>query len=100
MLDVAGGDNVFDDVKRESTQPSIETLLARAPDAILEVHAATAAGDYASKDLGVWAKLASVPAVRQGRVHEVIGDFVVVAGPRLVEGADAIARALHPDAFQ
>jgi len=100
MLDVAGGENVFDDVKRESTQPSIETLLARAPDAVLELHAATPAGDYAAHDLGVWSKLASVPAVRENRIHEVIGDFVVVAGPRLAAGAEAIARALHPEAFQ
>ena len=28
------------------------------------------------------------------------GDFVVVAGPRLAEGAEAIARTLHPDAFK
>ena len=100
ILDIAGGENVFDDMKRESAQPSIETLLTRAPDAILELHAASAAGDYAANDLGAWSKLASVPAVRENRVREVIGDFVVVAGPRLAEGAEAIARALHPDAFQ
>ena len=30
----------------------------------------------------------------------VVGDFVVVAGPRLAEGAEAIARVLHPEAFK
>ena len=40
MLSIAGGKNVFADVSRESVQPSIETLLARAPDVILEVRAA------------------------------------------------------------
>ncbi len=40
MLSIAGGKNVFADVSRESVQPSIETMLARAPDVILEVRAA------------------------------------------------------------
>ena len=39
MLEIAGGVNVFADVERESVQPSVETMLARAPDVILEVRA-------------------------------------------------------------
>ena len=39
MLEIAGGVNVFADVARESVQPSIETMLARAPEVILEVRA-------------------------------------------------------------
>jgi len=100
MLEVAGGQNVFEDVKRESVQPSSETLLRRAPDVLIELRAPQPAGDYPAGDLGVWNTLASIPAVRNGRVHLVVGDFVVVAGPRLAEGAEAIARTLHPDAFK
>jgi ABC-type Fe3+-hydroxamate transport system substrate-binding protein len=100
MLDIAGGENVFADVDRESVQPSTETLLSRAPTALLELRATTPAGDYPAGDLAVWNKLASLPAVRAQRVHAVIGDSVVVAGPRLAEGAEAMARALHPEAFK
>jgi len=100
MLTAAGGENVFADVSRESVQPSSETLLARAPDALLELRATTPAGDYPANDLGVWNTLASIPAVRTARVHSVVGDFVVVAGPRLAEGAEAVARVLHPEAFK
>jgi len=97
---LAGGENVFADVARESVQPSTETLLARAPDALLELRAVAPAGDYAANELSVWHALASIPAVRTARVHSVVGDFVVVAGPRLAEGAEAIARVLHPEAFK
>ena len=100
MLEVAGGQNVFEDVKRESVQPSSETLLRRAPDVLIELRAPEPAGDYPAGDLGVWNTLASIPAVRNGRVHLLVGDFVVVAGPRLAEGAEAIARTLHPDVFK
>lgn len=100
VLEVAGGQNVFEDVTRESVQPSSETLLRRAPDVLLELHAAEPAGNYPNGDLNVWNTLASIPAVRDRRVHSVVGDFVVVAGPRLAAGAEAIARALHPDTFK
>jgi iron complex transport system substrate-binding protein len=100
LLAVAGAENVFADVARESVQPSSEILLARAPDALLELRAVAPAGDFAADTLAVWNTLASIPAVRTGRVHSVVGDFVVVPGPRLAEGAEAIARVLHPEAFR
>jgi iron complex transport system substrate-binding protein len=100
MLELAGGQNVFEDVKRESVQPSSETLLRRAPDVLLELRASEPAGNYPGGDLEVWNTLASIPAVRNQRVQALVGDHVVVPGPRLAAGAEAIARALHPDAFK
>ena len=101
MLEVAGGVNVFADVKRESVQPSVETILARAPDVILEVRAT---GLLAATDVAdarrVWGTLASIPAVRNGRIHILNGEYLVVPGPRVPQGAEAFARALHPDAFK
>ena len=100
LLEIAGGQNVFEDVKRESVQPSSETMLRRAPDVLLELRATEPAGDYPGGDLNVWNTLASIPAVRDRRLHSIVGDYVVVAGPRLAEGAEAVARTLHPDAFK
>jgi iron complex transport system substrate-binding protein len=101
MLDIAGGVNVFADVKRESVQPSVETLLTRAPEAILEVRATGLMGPTDVADARrVWGALASVPAVRQGRIAILNGDHMVVPGPRVVQGTEAFARALHPDAFK
>ena len=101
ILQIAGGANVFADVQRESVQPSHETLLARAPEAIVEVHAT---GMLAAADLprerNVWAALASIPAVRNGRIHFLNGAYLVVPGPRVGLAAEAFARALHPEAFE
>lgn len=101
MLVAAGGDNVFADARTESVQPSTETLLARAPEVILEVRAEglIQPGDAAS-ERRVWLPLASLPAVRNGRIYFLTGNHLVVPGPRLAEGAEAFARALHPDAFR
>ena len=101
MLGIAGGVNVFADVQRESVQPSVETMLARAPEVILEVRTKglLAATDVADAKR-VWGALPSVPAVRQGRIQILIGDHLVVPGPRVVQATEAFARALHPDAFK
>jgi iron complex transport system substrate-binding protein len=76
-------------------------MLARAPEVILEVRTKglLAAADVADAKR-VWGALPSVPAVRQGRIQILIGDHLVVPGPRVVQATEAFARALHPDAFK
>jgi iron complex transport system substrate-binding protein len=97
MLEIAGGANVFADVARESAQPSQESILARAPDLVLEVHAEgmfkTSSVD---KEKAVWAPLSSLPAVRNKRVHVLLGQYLVVPGPRFAEAAETLARTIHP----
>ena len=100
MLQIAGGRNVFAEVERESVQPSIETLLARAPDVILEVRAAGLIEKTTAADRDAWSVLSSIPAVRNRRVLLLAGDYLVVPGPRLATATEAFARALHPDAFK
>jgi iron complex transport system substrate-binding protein len=100
MLAIAGGQNVFADVAGESVQPSTETILARAPEVILEVRAEglIAAREVAGESQ-VWSILASVPAVRDGRIHFLSGDYLVVPGPRFAQATEALARVLHPEVF-
>ncbi|MBI4265330.1 MAG: ABC transporter substrate-binding protein [Acidobacteria bacterium] len=101
MLEIAGGANVFADVERESVQPSHETLLARAPEVILEVSAtAMIDANEARQVQGLWSALASIPAVGSGRIHVLTGSYLVVPGPRLGLATEALARTLHPEAFK
>ena len=100
MLEAAGGDNVFADVKKESVQPSTETLLTRAPQVILEVRAeGLIQPAAAATDRAVWNALPALPAVRDGRIQFLSGSHLVVPGPRLVQGAEDFARVLHPEVF-
>jgi cobalamin transport system substrate-binding protein len=100
MVDAAGGDNVFSDVKRESVQATTELILARRPDAILELRGDPVAADTKAKEIGVWRALASLPAVRNSRVYFLDDQKTVVPGPRIGDGIELIARTLHPDAFK
>ena len=100
LLDVAGAEDVFADVKRAGIQPSNETMIVRAPQVIIELHGGDEpAPGVLQKERAVWSLLSSVPAVRNGRVHLLYGGYLVSPGPRLGRAADTLARVLHPDAF-
>jgi iron complex transport system substrate-binding protein len=101
LFDIAGGANVLADLSRESAQPSIEMVLARAPEVIVELHAGSApSASVIASERALWARLASVPAVRNNRVHLLYGDFLTIPGPRLGRAAEVIARTIHPAAFR
>lgn len=97
MLQLAGGDNLFSDLDQESVQVSTETVLARAPEVILELRPEDiAAGREMAQELASWSRLAAVPAVRTNRVLFVTGRAVTVPGPRIAESVERMAKALHP----
>jgi iron complex transport system substrate-binding protein len=97
MLEAAGGVNVFGDVAAESIQASSELILARAPEVILELRAEDIPPPPAqAAEMDAWRTLASIPAVRNNRLHFLPGRSYVVPGPRVAEGAEAMARLLHP----
>ncbi len=101
ILEIAGARNVFGDVSGESVQPSTEALLARAPEVIIEVRAGKPpAAGVLLRERAAWAPLASIPAVRNNRVHLLYGDYLVVPGTRLGRTADALARIVHPEVYR
>ena len=56
--------------------------------------------DDLEEERAAWRQLGSIPAVRSGRIHLLVGDYLVVPGPRIADAAEALARAIHPEAFQ
>ncbi|MGQ0734390.1 MAG: ABC transporter substrate-binding protein [Acidobacteriota bacterium] len=96
MLEAAGGVNVFADVDAESVQASSEMILARAPDAIIEIRATDIPSEAERvTEMQAWTTLASVPAVRANRLYLLPGRSLVVPGPRVADSAEAFARVLH-----
>jgi iron complex transport system substrate-binding protein len=99
MLLAAGGNDVFGDVPRESLQVSVEVLLARQPDVIVEIHPSAGwTPERVVREKAVWSRLSALPAVRDGRVHILADDRLVVPGPRVAEALRLIAGAIHPRA--
>ena len=100
MIDTAGGNNVFADVKQQSVQATTELILTRRPDAILELRGDPLAAGMKAKEIAVWRALASLPAVRNDRVYFLDDQMTVVPGPRIADGVELIARRLHPEVFK
>jgi len=74
---------------------SDEAALASRPEAIIMLSGAMGATANAQ----VASSLRNSPAVQNGRVYVIDGDLLTRPGPRLVDGLEQIARALHPEAF-
>jgi iron complex transport system substrate-binding protein len=89
----AGGASISSDETTEWPQYSAETVIARAPDVVVMPGPAHGVG-------AVPAALAETPAVRSDRIARVDGNLLFRPGPRLVDGLEQLARALHPEAFR
>ena len=97
MVEAAGGRNIFADIKRESVQASLESILERAPEIILELRAPVVGRSegWTVRQRDVWNAAPSLPAVRNGRVHVLLDERLVVPGPRVAGGIDLLARTIH-----
>ncbi len=91
LLTLAGGDNVAADAGAAWPQLSMEVVVARAPEVILDAAMGTEAGGRQ-----LFAALTTVPAVQHGRIVAVGGDALFRAGPRVADAAAALADAIHP----
>jgi iron complex transport system substrate-binding protein len=94
LVEIAGGDDVFGDIRRESVQATAEMVLARRPDVILEIRADPVEPALVGQEVAVWNSLASVPAVRNHRVYFLTGSELVTPGPRIAAAAQRIFAAL------
>ncbi len=82
LIAIAGGDNIFGDVDKEVLQPSLEEIISRAPDVIIETMPTPLDEEQARERRKDWSKL-PLPAVLNGRVYVVAEDSLLVPGPRL-----------------
>jgi len=98
VLRIAGGDNAVTGGLARYPELSREGLASLDPDVVLDVIAG-----LEDRRLDVeavhesWMRLTELRAVREQRINVLVGDQMVVPGPRLPEMVETIARALHPD---
>jgi len=101
IIELAGGENVFRDAVAAYPEVSLEEVLARNPETIVDMGdmADTVGVTEAHKQdvVALWGRLGSVAAVKQKRVYAVAADIFVVPGPRVVEAARAFLQMLHPE---
>ncbi|HUQ34287.1 MAG TPA: helical backbone metal receptor, partial [Pyrinomonadaceae bacterium] len=96
LIKRAGGKSVTGEVEGEWMRYSDEAALASHPDAIIMASSDSMNGE----EMKVAPALSKSPAAINKRVYGINGDYLSRPGPRLVEGLEQIARALHPEAFK
>jgi iron complex transport system substrate-binding protein len=92
----AGGVSVTADVPDAFPRFSDEAALASKPDAII----LPTGGAMGAANSDVAPPLKHSPAVINNRVFKINDDHLSRPGPRLVDGLEEMARALHPEAFK
>ena len=92
----AGGSSVTADVPGAWPKYSNESALAARPEAII----LPTGGSMGAANSTVAEALRTSPAVLNGRVYKINDDYLARPGPRAVEGLEAMAHALHPEAFK
>ncbi len=95
LLEYAGGSNIFHDVTAPYPKISLEEILSRNPDAIMEL-----SGDARPKQeevLALWRTKGVLKAVKTGRVFALESSPFLVPGPRAAEAVKILLRLLHPE---
>jgi len=100
LLQYAGGRNVFASSKAPYPKVSLEEVLSRDPDVILDMgdmaNPSSPANERQEAVARLWRKHPSLRAVKHNRVHALASDVFVVPGPRMVEAARQFRALLHP----
>jgi iron complex transport system substrate-binding protein len=92
ILGAVGGDNVVEGSPQPFPTFSLERLLARAPEVVV-------VGSHKDNapPLTPLERLSTLPAVQHHRLLTIDGDLLFRPGPRVVDGAEALARMIHPE---
>jgi iron complex transport system substrate-binding protein len=86
LIGLAGADNVFADTPVPYPQVSIEEVIRRNPDLILDMgHNEMATETQKEAVRQVWRKYAFLRAVQRNTVFPISSDYFVNQGPRVVE---------------
>ncbi len=101
LIELAGGENAIGPTIQQYPLLGTEEILRSAPQTIIQ--AAMTTGNLARQQQAAevfWSKWPDLPAVKNNKIYVVEPDTVLRLGPRLPQGAELIARCLHPNVFK
>ncbi len=98
MIEIAGGANVFADLDMRYPQVSLEAIMAKRPDVVIELVPEVEMTPELRRSMRAqWDSLGSIPAVKSDRVYFLTDDNALIPSPRVVEVIDKMSRLLHPE---
>lgn len=97
-ITLAGGKNVFGDIRQYYPQVSKETIIVRRPEVILELTGGTnLTADQNRALIDDWKILPSIPAVQNGRIYVLPESYLSIPGPRVPQIVRRFRDVLYPD---
>jgi len=101
VIEIAGGENVFHDARAAYPQVSLEEVIARNAEVIVDMgdmgDNVAVSPEQVREVIALWQRASSVRAVRQHRIFPIAPDGFLVPGPRVVDAARALLAMLHPE---
>jgi iron complex transport system substrate-binding protein len=97
LISLAAATNTVGDSERPYPTVSMETVLLRQPEVIVECSGSMVGKDLTEEARQAWSRWPTLAAVRSGRVFVSKSDALLRPGPRVVEALDELVRYFHPD---
>jgi iron complex transport system substrate-binding protein len=97
LIEAAGGVNIGASLSGDWAQIGLEALLTRDPDLIL---LGDAMWGVTPQSVALRPGWEALTAVKEGRVLPFDDNLIARIGPRQLDGLEALARILHPEAFK
>jgi len=99
LITMAGGENIAAEAPAPWVQLSIEQVVSSDPEIVIlpAEHGTAFTSPEVLEEHPAWRE---TTAVKQGRIYIIDGDLVDGYGPRIVQGLEVIAKALHPELFE
>jgi iron complex transport system substrate-binding protein len=97
LIDLAGGVNIASEASSAYPRLSLEDVIARDPECIV-----FPVGDeegIPADEQQQWRRWSRLSAVKHDRLVSVPSVLIDRPGPRLIEGLEQLAKAIHPEAF-
>lgn len=96
LIYISGGSNVFQDISLNYSEVSIENVIRRNPDIIIEISVNEKfTPEKEQIRLKQWSAHPSINAVRNKRIYFISDDYVLVPGPRIDKIAKLFSHLIH-----
>ncbi len=98
MIETAGGTNIFGDLDMRYPQVSLEAILAKRPEVIIELVPEIELTPELERNMRAqWQAIGPIPAVATHRIYYLPDDHALIPSPRHVEVVEKVSRLLHPE---
>jgi iron complex transport system substrate-binding protein len=98
LIRIAGGINIAEGAKGKHPRYSMEEVIAQDPEVI--ILSSMKSKDPWAEQRQWWERWKEISAVRFGRISVIDSDLILRPSPRIVDGLEEMAKAIHPEAFK